>query len=135
MNGAGRRCTRFGRFGAIGLAGAALQVALFDVLLKWCHLPGVAAAPVAVELVVLNNFYWHERFTWFDREAGGLRRKALRLWRFHAANGLVSLVGNTVLAYWLVQQLNAPAVLSQVAAIAIFAPVNFWVADRWVFPG
>ncbi len=125
--------TRFGRFTLIGALGAALQVALFDLLMKGLRLPGVAAAPIAVEIVLLNNFFWHERFTWRDRRSAGLRQRATRLWRFHTANGLVSLAGNTALTWWLVEKLKAPALASAVAAIAVCAPVNFLVADRWVY--
>ncbi|SPE37627.1 GtrA family protein [Candidatus Sulfopaludibacter sp. SbA6] len=133
MTGAGRQCVRFGRFSLTGVLGAALQVMLFALLMKCFHLPGVAATPIAVEMVLLNNYFWHERFTWRDRGCVGLRHRAIRLWRFHAANGLVSLAGNTVLTYCMVQKLKAPALPSAVAAIAVCAPINFLVADRWVF--
>jgi putative flippase GtrA len=128
-----RQCARFGKFGLTGVIGAAVQMILFDFLMKRFHLPGVAAAPIAVELVVLNNFCWHACFTWRDRGAVGPREIAARLWRFHAGNGLLSLAGNTVLMYCLVQELKAPAMPSAVAAIAVCAPLNFLVADRWVF--
>jgi putative flippase GtrA len=119
--------TRFYRFGLIGLMGAAVQVAVFHGLIRWLGVAPVAAAPVAVELALLHNFCWHERFTWSDRKPPG------RLWRFHVANGLVSIAGNTLLAWLLAQRLHVPAAASAVIAIAVCAPVNFWVADRWVF--
>ena len=129
----GRQCARFGRFNLVGALGAALQVLLFYLFMKCWRMPEAAAAAIAVEIVVLHNFFWHERFTWRDRRPGGLRQRTIRLWRFHAANGLVSVVGNTALTYCLVQQLKSPALVSAVAAIALCAPVNFWIADRWVY--
>jgi putative flippase GtrA len=110
--------------------GAAVQVALFTALAQW--LPPTVAAVVAVELTVLHNFLWHERFTWGDRRAPGLGERARRLWRFHAANGLVSIAGNAVVVYGLTG-LGAPGIAAQAAAIALCAPLNFWVADRWVY--
>jgi putative flippase GtrA len=133
MTGDGRQCARFARFGLVGILGAALQIVLFDLLMKCLHLPGAAAAPIAVEMVLLNNFFWHERFTWRDRESAGLRQRAIRLWRFHAGNGVVSLAGNALLVYCLVQLIEVPALPSQVMAIVLCAPVNFLVADRWVY--
>ncbi|HXS96855.1 MAG TPA: GtrA family protein [Candidatus Limnocylindrales bacterium] len=122
--------TRAVRFAAVGLAGAALQLALFRTL---CYC-GVAAAPataLAVELVILNNFYWHQRITWKDRGAPHLRNRARRLLRFHAANGLVSLAGNTALVAILTQTISPlPAAA---AAIALCAPLNYLLADRCVF--
>lgn len=128
-----RQCARFGRFNLVGALGAAIQVLLFYLLMKCRQMPETAAAAIAVEIVVLHNFFWHERFTWRDQRSGGLRQRTIRLWRFHAANGLISVVGNTALTYCLVQQLKSPALPSAVAAIAICAPVNFWIADRWVY--
>jgi putative flippase GtrA len=89
----GRLCARFGRFNLVGLMGAVLQLVLLDLLMECFHLSAIAAAPIAVETVVLvlDNFFWHERFTWRARPVG-VRQKAIRLWRFHASNGLISLV-------------------------------------------
>ena len=133
MRGAKQQCWRFGKFNLVGLLGAALQVLLFYLLIRHFRLPEAAATMVAVELVVLHNFFWHERFTWRDRELAGLRERAARLWRFHAGNGLVSLAGNTFLTYTLVEWLGVPAVPAAITAIALCAPANFWLADRWVY--
>ena len=124
---------RFARFGLTGLIGAGLQLVLFDLLLKEFRLPAGIAAAIAVELTLCNNFIWHEQFTWGDRPAGGFRQGLVRLWRFHAANGLVSLAGNAALTWCLVEKMNAPVLPSALMAIAICAPVNFLVADRWVY--
>jgi len=129
----GRQCARFGRFNLVGVLGAGLQIIVFELLMKWSRMPEVFAAPIAVEIVVLHNFFWHERFTWRDRKRRGLRQRSIRLWRFHCGNGLISLVGNTVLTYGLVEGLKSPALAASVVAIAICAPVNFLLADRWVY--
>ncbi|HJT86407.1 MAG TPA: GtrA family protein [Bryobacteraceae bacterium] len=130
-----RQWLRFGRFNAVGLLGAALQLMVFYSLMRALDLPAAAAAFVAVEAAVLHNFFWHERFTWRDRQTAGLRQRAVRLGRFHAANALVSLAGNTAVAALLVDWLHAPAIPSALAAIALCAPVNFLLADRWVYSG
>ena len=124
---------RFGVFSLVGALGALLQVTLFGLLTRGLRLPPPAAMALAVELVVLHNFVWHQRLTWRDRGVVGLRDRALRLWRFHIANGAVSLAGNTLLAWWLVEVLRFPALPSAALAIAVCAPVNFLAADRWVY--
>jgi putative flippase GtrA len=129
----GRLCTRFGRFNLVGLMGAALQLVLLDLLMEWVRLSSVAAAPISVEAVILHNFLWHERFTWRDPAPVGLRRRAIRLRRFHASNGLISLVGNTLLPYCLSHQFRMPPLASAATAIALCGPINFLVADCWVY--
>ena len=128
-----QQCVRFGRFNLVGALGAGLQIVLFDLLMKFSRIPEVTAAPIAVEIVVLHNFFWHERFTWRERKLGGLRQRSIRLLRFHCGNGLISLVGNTLLTYGLVEGFKLPALPAAVVAIAICAPVNFLIADRWVY--
>ncbi|HEY7390769.1 MAG TPA: GtrA family protein [Bryobacteraceae bacterium] len=124
---------RFSRFVLIGLLGGALQVILFECLIRCAHLREATAAPIAVEAVILHNYFWHARITWRDRKIAGIWQRVGQLWRYHAGNGFVSIVGNTVLAYWFVQRFAWPAPASEVLAIAICAPVNFFVADRWVY--
>jgi dolichol-phosphate mannosyltransferase len=121
---------RFGKFNVVGLMGALWQVVLLWVLATHSHIPRLAATPIAVEIVVLHNFLWHERFTWRGRATPGIRRMWIRMWRFQAGNGLTSLVGNTVLMYLLA---DAPIVPSAISAIVICSMVNFLVADRWVY--
>ena len=122
---------RFGRFGVVGAGGAVLQVALFMLAARW--LPAAGAAAVAVESAVLHNFLWHERFTWRDRARAGRRQRARRLWRFHATNGMVSSAGNAAVVWLLARQCGVPPLVAQAAAIAVCAPVNYLVADRWVY--
>jgi len=123
---------RFAKFNAIGLLGAGFQVLLTEVLVRCFHI-GEAAAPAAVEAALLHNFFWHERFTWSDRGCGSVRRSVIRLLRFHAGNGLVSIAGNTLLMYVLREKLQLPALPSAVVAIALCAPANFLLAEQWVY--
>jgi putative flippase GtrA len=127
---------RFGRFGIVGLMGAAVQLFLLNVLTRSFGLLDLIATPAAVEIAILHNFIWHERFTWSDRaanRAGYSGQLAWRLWRFHAANGVISLAGNTLLMYFLVERLKVPAMPAALGAIALCSAANFLVADRWVF--
>ena len=124
---------RFGRFGLVGLIGALLQLTLVLMLTKYFGVLSAAATLLAVEITILHNFVWHERFTWGKRGPESSRQIALRLWRFHAGNGLVSLAGNTILMYCLVERLKTPVLPGAVAAIVLCSLANFLIADRWVF--
>ena len=124
---------RFGKFNLVGIAGAAVQLSLIALLTKSFDLRAGLAAAIAVEVAILHNFAWHERFTWRDRTADS--SPLVRLLRFHAANGTVSLIGNAVLVDLFVERCGFPVVLSGLAAILICALVNFRLADRWVYRG
>jgi putative flippase GtrA len=133
MRSAGLQLWRVGRFSLVGLLGAALQLFLLHLLTAYVHLCDVAATPIAVEIAMLHNCAWHERFTWCNRSAKSLPQRAVRLWRFHAGNGLISLCGNTVLIYCLVERLEIPVMPSAIGAIALCSLVNFLLTDGWVY--
>jgi dolichol-phosphate mannosyltransferase len=127
---------RFSRFSAVGLMGAVIQLLLLYFATKEFGLSSVAATPVATEIALLHNFIWHERFTWRDRglvRATSPGEVAARLWRFHIASGLVSLGGNTMAMYLLVQRLEVPAMPAAVAAMLLCSVGNFLATDRWVY--
>ena len=124
---------RWTAFNLVGLIGVAVQLAVLALLV---HVGGwnyVAATAVAVELAVLHNFAWHQRWTWKDRQAASPRDTVVRLIRFHALNGTVSLAGNLAITAALASWLHLEPVLANAIAIATGAVVNFAGSDRLVF--
>jgi putative flippase GtrA len=124
---------RFARFNAVGVLGFAVQLVVLALLLRG-GVHYLAGTAIAVEAALLHNFAWHERWTWSDRPSTG-RARALRLARFHALNGTVSLVGNLLMMAGLVGTLHMPPVAANAVAVAVCAMVNFLAADRIVFDG
>jgi putative flippase GtrA len=94
--------------------------------------PAGAAGGLAVEGAVLHNFVWHQRFTWKEaRDPGaGLRREiAIRLLRFHAGNGMVSILGNLALMSALVGGTHLDHYLATGISIATCSLLNFAVSE------
>jgi len=133
MTKADLRWRRFGRFNLVGLLGAGLQVTLLWILTECFRAPLLAATPAAVEIVVLHNFLWHESFTWRDRRFKTVQQRVIALLLFHAGNGCISLVGNMIVMYLLVERLRVSIFPSASLAIAVCSVLNFFLADRWVF--
>jgi putative flippase GtrA len=121
---------RWLKFNAVGGMGVAVQLAALAVLKGWLHVAYLVATAAAVEIALLHNFVWHERWTWRDRGAGG---RLGRLARFHLANGLVSIVVNLALMRLLVGRMHWPYLAANVAAIAAGSLVNFFLGDLLVF--
>ena len=121
---------RWLKFNAVGAMGVAVQLAALAVLKSGLHVNYLLATAAAVELALLHNFVWHERWTWRDRGAAG---RAGRLIRFHLANGLLSIAVNLLLMRILVGRLHWPYLAANVAAIAAGSVVNFFLGDLLVF--
>lgn len=124
---------RWGKFNLVGAMGMGFQLAALALLNRCAPGHYLYATAAAIELTLLHNFAWHVHFTWRDRRDGlGLFRQ---LFRFHASNGLVSMLGNLVLMRILVQQARAPILLANCIAILVCSLVNFLLGDRWAFAG
>jgi putative flippase GtrA len=91
------------------------------------------ATGLAVEIAVIHNFLWHERFTWADRPATRPMQSLVRLAKFNASNGAVSIVGNLGLMRLLVGEMKLNYVAANLVAIVLCSLVNFLLGDRFVF--
>ena len=122
---------RWCKFNLVGAIGMAFQLAVL-AFLNYCA-PGhyLYATAAAIELTLLHNFGWHVRFTWRDRREGF--RLIRQLVRFHASNGLVSMLGNLVLMRILVQGAHVPVLVANGVAILVCSMINFLLGDQWAF--
>jgi putative flippase GtrA len=124
---------RWVKFNVVGGIGIGVQLATLAAFRSWLRLDYLLATGMAVEIAVIHNFLWHERFTWADRPAGHLRRSLVRFAKFNASNGAVSIAGNLVLMRLLVGAAKWNYVVSDVLAIAVCSLANFLLGDRFVF--
>ena len=140
--GRGQGCSRFhvwlpnlqrpAKFVLVGAIGIIVQIAALQALTALgCHY--LWATGLAVEAAVLNNFMWHQRFTWRDRGDSRLKQSGARLLRFHLCNGAISVGGSLVLMRWLVGYLEMGIVVANLFTIAACSVGNFLTSDRWVF--
>jgi putative flippase GtrA len=120
------------RFYTVGFGGVVLQLTALAALEKGLGLGYLPATAIAVELAILHNFLWHERWTWADRTRSA-RGKPGRFLRFHLANGVLSILGNVALMTVLVGRLRLPVIQANVMSIALCSALNFLAADRFVF--
>jgi putative flippase GtrA len=126
-----RLALRWLKFNLVGGLGIVVQLGCLALLRFWMHY--LAATALAVEIAVLHNFAWHERFTWKDRPGGG-RERLMRLVRFHLGNGAVSILGNIGLMWLLVGRLHMRhLVVANGIAIAVCSLLNFALGEWFVF--
>ena len=90
------------KFNAVGGIGMVVQLAALAIFRSGLKLDYLLATGLAVEIAVIHNFLWHERFTWADRPTARPVQSLFRLAKFNASNGAVSLAGNLVLMRLLV---------------------------------
>jgi len=126
---------RWMRFNAVGAIGIVVQLAALAVFRSWLKVDYLLATGLAVEIAVIHNFLWHERYTWADRPPARPVQSLVRLAKFNASNGAVSIVGNLGLMWLLVGEVKFNYVAANLIAIVICSLVNFVLSDRLVFDG
>lgn len=108
-------------------------MAALAVFRSWLKIDYLLATGLAVEIAVIHNFLWHERFTWADRPAAHRMQSLFRFAKFNATNGAVSILGNLALMRLLVGKLKFNYIVSNCAAIVACSLLNFLLGDRVVF--
>jgi len=124
---------RWLKFNAVGAIGIALQLAVLSTLVSGLHWNYLLATAAAVEVALLHNFAWHVRYTWADRAASRPSELLVRLLRFHAGNGGVSLLGNLILMRLLVGRAHLPYLLANGLSIGACGLLNFALGEWFVF--
>ncbi len=120
-------------FNFVGLLGVGVQLSSLAALHGLAGLHYLPATALAVECAVLHNFLWHERWTWADRSSRTVRQSLTRLFRFHLANGAISLGTNLCLMRFLVDGLGVPYLSANLLSITLCSVANFLTSDRYVF--
>lgn len=122
---------RAGRFYLVGALGLGVQLGALWAFRGLLNTPYLLAAALAVELAVLHNFLWHERWTWADRTpAAGC---AGRLWRFHLSNGFLPLAVNLALMRLLAGEMGMHYLAAGTLGVAVCAVLNFSAAEWFVY--
>ncbi len=126
---------RIAKFQTVGVIGIGVQLAALAVLKGLAGWDYMTATAVAVEIAVLHNFCWHERWTWADRtrhtpEAGSVVR---RLLRFNFTTGLVSILSNLFLMRILVGGFHLHYLAANMLAIAATFLANFLFSELFAF--
>jgi putative flippase GtrA len=122
------------KFNVVGVLGFALQSGALFVLTHMAYpINYLAATAVAVELAVLNNFVWHQRWTWSDRPSATRRETLRRLAKFNVTTGVVSITGNLILMSVLVGRMRLPIAGANVVTVVACSLLSFILADRIAF--
>jgi dolichol-phosphate mannosyltransferase len=138
VSGEVRPLARWIKFNLVGGIGIAAQFLALFLLKSVLHVNYLAATALAVEIAVLHNFLWHQRYTWADRcKLDPSQPSSLASWqrllRFHLGNGTVSILGNVGLMKLMVGFGHLNYLAANAAAVVLCSFANFLVSDGWVF--
>ena len=125
---------RWGVFNIVGSAGFVVQLAAIAWLTRGWHWHYLAATVAAMELVIIQNYFAHSRWTWADRPALTPRERLMRPLRYQGAKA-ISLAMNLTLTGVLVSRVGLPPEVANMVAVAVCAlyntrPLIDWSSER-----
>jgi putative flippase GtrA len=119
-------------FLAVASGGFLLQTVTVALLTHVASVTPELATAIAVEIAVVHNFFWHERWTWGDRAAAHSRLR--RFGAYQLATGSTSLAGNLLVVAAAVRLFSIDVTSANVIAVVVMSVANYTIADRWIFP-
>ena len=124
---------RWARFNAVGLMGVVVQISILMFLRVVWNMHYLPATALAVEVAVLHNFFWHDRWTWSDRTTVAQTSVMSRFIRFNVTVGTVSIAQNLLLMELLVTGLNLHYLPANLLSIGSCSTLNHLFSNWLVF--
>jgi len=115
------------RFLVVGASGVLVNSLALYALYQLLHVPLALASPLAVEVAIVNNFVWNDRWT-FRRARPTLARFA----RFNVVSMLGMLI-TTITIWLLVHQIGLHYLLANLAGISLATACNFAINTEWTW--
>jgi dolichol-phosphate mannosyltransferase len=127
------RCKHSGellKFCVVGGTGVIINLGLYYLLTRGVGLSLTVAAPMAIELSILSNFAFNNRWTFSRRKQG--KRLAVKFSCFHCVSGLAGAV-NFLSLFGLVHLLKTYDVFASLMGIGFGTLVNFYLSSLWTW--
>lgn len=123
------------KFYTIGAIGMIVQLAVIALLHHLFHMHYLLATFFGVEAAVIQNYIWHEKWTWAHRASVTRKEALIRLLKFNLTTGIFSVAGNLALMRVLVGALHIQVMIANIITLAACAVLNFLITHFFVFKG
>ena len=128
MNYGIKEIKRIIKFGTIGFSGVIVNLGSLYILVQFFHISPKIAGAISIELSILNNYFWHSRWTFKDRGEKGV----IGLIKYNIATIITSQAGNYIV-YLLLLKTGLHYILAEILGIGAGAIFNYLFANFWVF--
>ncbi len=120
---------RYFKFGLVGLSGLLVNIGIAYILRNIFSVESLIASSLAIEISILNNFFWNSIWTWQDREREDFW---IRLLKYHIAVSLGAIV-NMGMDYLLLKYTSVQYIYAHSFGVFFGSIFNFFLNDRWTF--
>ncbi len=123
---------RAAKFGAVGISGVCVNMFVLWLLKERAALPLWLASSAAIELSILNNFFWNYHWTFGERQGEAAAHWIKALAKYHLAVSVAAIV-NFVVLWFLHQRVGKNYLLANALGILAGFASNYFFSNFWVF--
>ncbi len=123
---------RLATFGVVGISGILVNMGFLVILTHYAHFYYALASPIAIELAILNNFIWNDRFTWRGRRSVANASIWQGLLKFNLVSWIAGSI-NWILLIILTEVAGIYYLWGNLIAIAVASGINFILNEKWTF--
>ena len=124
---------RFLKFCLVGGGGVILNMGMLYLFTDVFGLFYLLSSIIAIEIAILNNFFWNDIWTWRDRRRKGALQFFRRLIKYNISANLSSFVGNIATLWILTSIFGWYYMYANVVGIMVGVVLNFTLNDRWTY--
>jgi len=120
---------RYFKFGVVGFSGLLVNIGIAYILKNIFSIQSLIASALAIEVSILNNFFWNSIWTWRDREQEDIW---IRLLKYHIAVSLGAII-NMGMDFLLLKYTTMQYILAHSTGVFAGSIFNFFLNDKWTF--
>lgn len=120
---------RFIKFSIVGTSGVVVNLGTLFIFVHFLGVNKFISGALAIEISILNNFFWNNLWTWSDRRSESWY---IRLLKYNFATLTTSALGNYIV-YAFLLRMGVHYMIAGIIGIGVAVIINFLLSDRWVF--
>jgi dolichol-phosphate mannosyltransferase len=124
---------RFLKFCLVGGSGILVNMFFFWIFYKKLEIYSLFASFLAIQIAILNNFIWNDKWTWREKRKPGIKNFFKRLGKFAITSNLTSASGNLLGIWFFLNILKWHYLFANFLAISLGVILNFLINHYWTY--
>jgi dolichol-phosphate mannosyltransferase len=125
--------SRFLKFCLVGASGVLVNMFFFWLFYKKLGIFSLFSSFLAIQIAVLNNFLWNDKWTWREKRKPGIEQFFIRLGKFALSSNLTSASANLLGVWIFLNLLGWNYLVSNLLGIGLGVILNFLANHYWTY--
>ncbi|MCJ7507631.1 MAG: GtrA family protein [candidate division Zixibacteria bacterium] len=125
--------SRFLKFCLVGASGVLVNMFFLWLFYKKLGIFSLLSSFLAIQIAILNNFLWNDKWTWREKRKPGTGEFFIRLGKFALSSNLTSASANLLGVWIFLNLLGWNYLTSNLLGIGLGVVLNFLANHYWTY--